>query len=145
MANYYGYTRTNHFSVTDPDKLADIVKRIRWDEDELGFFSEEEGKYSFGAYATICGLELTESEAEQEGDDYDDYNSDQVYDELRKIVAHDDAIIITEVGYEKLRYLTGYAIIITRDSIECVNLHDAAIAKAQEMLNNPQYVTQMEY
>ena len=28
MANYYGYTRTNYFAVTDPDKLKNIVERI---------------------------------------------------------------------------------------------------------------------
>ena len=147
MANYYGYTRTNHFSVTNPDKLREIVRRIRWDEGELSFMSEEGGRFCFGAYTTICGLRKCPDDAESESgdDDDDEYDADGVYDALREIVAPDDAIIITEVGYEKLRYLTGYAVIITRNSIDCVDLRDAAITKARAMLQNPAYTTKNEY
>lgn len=157
MANYYGYTRTNYFSVTDPEKLKDIVDRIRWSEGDSPFFSEENGKYCFGAYDTIMGLSMKKDEAQDanaaynlydEDEDYDDdkeRNADMVYDALQEIVAPDDAIIITEVGHEKLRYLKGHALVITKDEIAYINLHDAAIDKARALLSNDQYTTQNEY
>lgn len=56
MANYYCCTRTNYFSVTDPEKLKEIAGRILWDEGELSFLEEEDGRWSFGAYGSICGM-----------------------------------------------------------------------------------------
>lgn len=81
-----------------------------------------------------------------ESEDCDDnYNTDDVYKALQEIVAPGDAIIITEVGYEKLRYLVGDAVVITRDAIEYINLRSAAMEAACTLLNNPQFDTQMEY
>lgn len=152
MANYYGYTRTNHFSVTDPEKLKDIVDRIRWSEGDSPFFSEENGKYCFGAYDTIIGLSIKKDRAAQavdaEDDAYDEDEErdvDKVYDALQEIVAADDAIIITEVGYEKLRYLTAYSIIITKNDIASVDLGETAVQRAADILGNPNYQTLMEY
>ena len=144
MANYYGFTRTNHFSVTDPEKLTQIVNRIRWDEGELIFLAEEDGRFCFGAYSAICGLVKPAEEADSGCDD-DEYEPESVYAALQEIVAPDDAIIITEVGFEKLRYLTAYAMVITRDGANCVELRGEALNKAQAMLHNPQYATKMEY
>ena len=149
MANYYGYTRTKHFSVTDPGKLTDIVDRIRWCEGDIAFFSEDNGKYSFGAYDTIKGLSVKKDDAAQDAaaacDNDEENDADNVYNALQDTVAPDDAIIITEVGFEKLCYLTGYALVITRDAIACVNLRDEAINKARALLRNDQYTTTTEY
>lgn len=152
MANYYGYTRTNHFSVTDPEKLKDIVDRIRWSEGDSPFFSEENGKYCFGAYDTIMGLSMKKDRAAQavdaEDDAYDEDEErdvDKVYYALQEIVAPDDAIIITEIGYEKLRYLTAYSIIITESDVASVDLGETAVQRAADILGNPDYQTRMEY
>ena len=110
MATYNGFTRTNYFSVTDEDMLRDIVDRIVWDNDD-GFFEDRGGKFAFGSYGSVCGLRNAESENDSDSDEaYDDdcddeYEADAVYEALQSIVAPDDAIIITEIGYEKLRYL----------------------------------------
>lgn len=108
MATYNGFTRTNYFSVTDEDMLRDIVDRIVWDNDD-GFFEDRGGKFAFGSYGSICSLRKAESENDSDSDeDYDDeFEADAVYEALQAIVAPDDAIIITEIGYEKLRYLVA--------------------------------------
>ena len=144
MVNYMGFTRTNYFSVTDAEKLRDIVDRIIWDNSG-SFLEEGYGGYVFGCYGSINGLRNPKQE-DCDSEDYDDdYNADDVYEALQEIVAPGDAIIITEVGYEKLRYLVGDTVVITRDAIEYINLRSAAMEAACKLLNNPQFDTQMEY
>lgn len=147
MANYIGFTRTNYFSVTDADKLRDIVNRIVWGEGELNFLAEENGRWSFGAYGNIRGLRpaepvLSDEDGEEEDSEWD---ADEIYAALQEIIAPGDAAIITEIGYENLRYLVGDAVIITRDSIEAVNLQRASLDAARTLLHNPAFNTQMEY
>ena len=144
MANYMGFTRTNYFSVTDAEKLRDIVGRIIWDNSG-SFLEEGYGGYAFGCYGSIDGLRESPKEDCDSEDCDDNYNADDVYEALQEIVAPGDAIIITEVGYEKLRYLVGDAVVITRDAIEYINLRSAAKAAACNLLNNPQFDTQMAY
>ena len=64
---------------------------------------------------------------------------------LQECLAEDDSIIVLEVGHEKLRYFVGAATIITRSSIETIDLTSLAISKAAEMLGNPDYTTCCEY
>ena len=146
MATYNGFTRTNYFSVTDEDMLRDIVDRIVWDNDD-GFFEDRGGKFAFGSYGSICGLRKAESENDSDSDeDYDDeFEADVVYEALQSIVAPDDAIIITEIGYEKLRYLVGYAVIITSKAIETVELRTDAVNAARRLLNDSTFDPVMEY
>lgn len=144
MANYMGFTRTNYFSVTDAEKLRDIVGRIIWDNSG-SFLEEGHGGYVFGCYGSVIGLRNPKQEDCDNEDSDDDYNADSVYEALQEIVAPGDAIIITEVGYEKLRYLVGDTVVITRDAIEYINLRSAAMEAACKLLNNPQFDTQMEY
>lgn len=66
-----------------------------------------------------------------------------LFQELQKIVAENDAIIITEVGNEKLRYLLGVSVVITRRGIRVLRLDDIAWQTAKEMLDNHDFYTQM--
>lgn len=54
-------------------------------------------------------------------------------------------LIITEVGYEKLRYFNAYAVIITRNHVEVEDLRSQALSTAQTLLGDPKYDTRMEY
>lgn len=150
MATYNGFTRTNYFSVTDEEKLRNIADRIIWDSGDDAFFEERGGMFAFGAYGSVCGLRMAESEdncdTEEDYDDCDDeFEADAVYEALQAIVAPGDAIIITEIGYEKLRYLVGYAVVITSNAIETVELRNDAVNAARKLLNNPQFNPTMEY
>lgn len=147
MANYYGCTRTNYFAVTDPDKLKNIVERIVWDEGSLNFLSEQDGRWGFGAYACICGLRPDKADEDQEAEDDcdDEWDASAVYEALSEVIAPGDAAIITEVGYEKLRYFNAYAVIITRNHVEIEDLRSHALSTAQTLLGDPKYDTRMEY
>ena len=157
MANYESCTRTNYFAVTDEGKLKNIVAHIKWGGGELDFLDKENGKWGFGGYGSISGLYFNDVEfnddddcddgyeEEDEWEEYDEWAPDAVYEALQEVVSPDDAIIITEIGYENLRHLNAHSIIITRDSIDIIELRASALSKACEMLNNPEYDTQMDY
>ena len=147
MANYYGYTRTNYFAVTDPEKLKNIIERIVWDEGSLSFLSEQDERWGFGAYACICGLRPEKAAEDQEADDDsdDEWDASAVYEALSEVIAPGDAAIITEIGYEKLRYFNAYAVIITRGQIEVEDLRSHALSTAQTLLSDPKYGTRMDY
>ena len=139
MANYIGFTRSNYFRVTDPEAFKKIINCVITDEDSLDLWERTENGMTY--YGSICGLR---HEAEDVDDD-DEFEADAVYEALSEVVAPDDAILITEIGYEKLRYLTAYAVVITRTEVEFVELRSAALETAQRMLRNPEYNPCMDY
>ena len=144
MANYISFTRSNYFRVTDPEAFKKIINRVITDEDSLELWERTENGttyHAFGAYSSICGLR---HEAEDSDND-DEFEVVAVYDALAKVIAPDDAIIITEIGYEKLRYLTAYAVVITREKTELVELREISIDVACSLLGNPNFDTRMEY
>ena len=144
MANYISFTRSNYFRVADPEAFKKIINCIITDEDGLELWERTENGmtyYAFGAYSSICGLRHEAEDTDNDGE----FEAEAVYEVLSKVVAPDDAIIITEIGYEKLRYLTAYAVVITREKTELVELREASIDAACSLLGNPNFDTRMEY
>ena len=120
------------------------INRVITDEDSLELWERTENGmtyYAFGAYSSICGLRHEAEDADNDGE----FEVEAVYEALSKVVAPDDAIIITEIGYEKLRYLTAYVVVITREKTELVELREASIDVACILLGNPNFDTRMEY
>lgn len=144
MANYISFTRSNYFRVTDPEAFKKIINCVITDEDSLELWERTENGmtyYAFGAYSSICGLRHEAEDADNDGE----FEAEAVYEALSKVVAPDDAIIITEIGYEKLRYLTAYAVVITREKTKLVELRETSIDVACSLLGNPNFDTRMEY
>ena len=112
MADYYGKTRTNYFSVTDDEKFKQIISSCKA-PDEIEVFEEkqEDGsiKYGFLCDGSIYGLPDRDGDSTEDCDDNEDvdYNYDTFCEALQQILPDGEAIIITEVGYEKMRYLVG--------------------------------------
>ena len=96
---------------------------------------------------SIDGLPERESDdgGSEDFDDYVDYNFDTFCEALQAILPDNDAAIITEVGSEKMRYLTAYSIIITRDDIKSININSEAVKLAANMLKNSEFTAQMDY
>ena len=103
MANYYGFTRTNYFAVKDEEKFRQVVASCQASEENPKVWEEAvDGQtlFAFGCYGSLSGLPCGDEE---------DYECDlgAFHSALQQVVADGHAIIITEVGYEKLRYLVG--------------------------------------
>ena len=142
MATYGGITRTNYFRVIDPKKLEKIISMVDVDWNELKSWTHEaEGitYYAFGGYCTIYGMQTEEF---AEGLSYADY--DAFCKALQEVVYPGDAIIITEVGNENLRYLKAFSTVITHDHVEIVWLQDEALACARRLLGQLDYSPQMD-
>lgn len=105
MANYYSMGRTNHFSVKDPDAFeAEITP----------FFENNEGEIVREEKDGVDGFVLLFPDGVfTEHYDYDNDDADAVELDWEAIISKHlpdgEVCIIQEVGYEKLRYLTGYA------------------------------------
>lgn len=144
MADYYASTRTNYFAVTDEAKFRQLMDKCVGNEDSVDIFEKTDVStgikmFGFGCQSTISGLPIGDDE------DADDYDLNDLYEALQELIVEGDAVIITEIGYEKLRYLAGISVIITRSEIRVINLRDKALEEARGMLGDPYYDTQMEY
>lgn len=142
MANYYGFTRTNYFAVKDEEAFRKAIASCRAAEDKIQIFEDHvngQKVFGFGCYSQLSGIPATEDEDDCETD------VDAFYDALQQILEDGHAVIITEVGYEKLRYLVGDCTIITSKGIHFVSLRDTALSKARELLGNAKYDPKMEY
>ena len=64
---------------------------------------------------------------------------------MKKIVADGHAVIITESGYEKLRYVVGDAVVITGKAIKYFSISNRALITARILLGNPDYAPVMDY
>lgn len=149
MADYNGFTRTNYFGVTDESKFRQLMAECAGAESQVLIFEEKDEKdktikFGFGCYSSIVGIRAPNDsdEAGEENDDCD-YCLDAFHSALQELVVEGDAILITEIGYEKLRYLAADCVIITCAEIRYMRLEDKALAEARTMLENPNYSTRV--
>ena len=141
MANYYGMTRTNYFAVTDADRFKEIVSKLHG-EGEIGYYEHE---YDKGKFMFYCDCNLDGYIEDEDDEDSWDKAYDSMVKQLQTILPEGEAIILTEVGNEKMRYLTAHSLIITANSTASVDLGEMALAEAARVLGNPDYTTQMDY
>ena len=132
MANYYGFTRTNYFAVKDEEKFRQVVASCQASKENPEVWEEAvDGQtlFAFGCYGSLSGLPCGDEE---------DYECDlgAFHSALQQVVAD---------GHAKLRYLVGDCTVITSQEITYTNLSDIGLAKARQLLKNPQYNPVMEY
>lgn len=137
MANYESVTRSNYFHVKDEDAFSKFMDTVSGDDMHCWSNKDEDGNtlHAFGCDGNIYGV-LNGAE---------DDNFDLFLSELQKHISPEDAVILMESGHEKLRYVTGYATIITTDDIRTISIDDFAMTKAKEMLKNQEYSTRLDY
>ena len=140
MANYYGVTRTNYFRVTDEESYKRLYEGLVSEEFIEDFtYEDKDGNiyHGFGSYGVIDWIDRS----------LDEYECDFYYflKELQKILPDDEAFIFMESGYEKLRYVTGVAIVVTNKEIRSNNISNWAIDEARDMLGNPKFQTKLEF
>ena len=149
MANYYGITRTNYFHVNDPEGLKKLMRRVVSDEGDIDLWEDKDKEgnpvFGFGGYSSIVGICPIENNNDGEDEDYDEADYNLFVGELQKLIVDGDAIIITEIGHEKLRYLTAYSVIITKNDVQNIDLERRSALKASEMLGDPEYSTKTCY
>ncbi len=144
MADYKCAARTNYFHVKDEEKFRKFASEIHSADNDFEFWdnTDENGKkmFAFGCCSRLIGV--------IHGADYTE-DPNGAYDELitglQDNVTEDDAVIIYEVGREKLRSLSGYAAVITSKACEELMLTEIAVEQARTMLNNKEWNTASIY
>lgn len=131
MASYVCAIRTNYFRVTEEEKFRNLIDEFLSGSCEV-FTRTDVNSNKLVGFGSDENINWPEDET-------------GFFSGLQECLAEDDSIIVLEVGHEKLRYLIGAATIITRSSIETIDLTSLAISKAAEMLGNPDYTTCCEY
>lgn len=145
MANYESCIRTNYFHVNDPEEFKKYMRRVYGTEDSVELWEEKDsdGNPVFG-FGTMGGIGGVYPEVEST-EDIEDSDYDTVINDLHTFVADGDAIIILECGNEKLRYIVGSAIVITKDQCESLDIADLAASLAAKLLGDPNWCTRCEY
>lgn len=140
MANYDCMTRTNYFRVTDEKWYKELFERLENPEgDKVYDFSKEENGttwHGFGTYGEITYYDPNSKEMT---------DMDTFFEEMTKILPDDDALILTEIGHEKLRYLSAYSTVVTHKGVEWLSLSDTSKELAGKILGNPKWTTNMCY
>lgn len=113
MANWYGTTRTNYFKVNDEERYQALFNRLTGEEPVEDFTKESDGEtwHAFGSYSDIMFTKEQKDKCEDE--DLEDF--DVLLKEISKLLTPDSVFVITCVGNEKLRYLTGICNVVFPD------------------------------
>ena len=146
MANYCCAYRTNYFKVKDNEKFKEFMTHVYAEDLDVFHKTDKNGNelYGFGGYGGISGYFNDENEYENDDEAWDNAY-DSFIDGLAKQVADDDAILLFEVGNEKLRYVVGSVVVITSKGYEYRDITNVGVEIAKQMLNNPNYDTQCSY
>lgn len=135
MANYMSTSRTNYFRVTDEKRYQELFNNL-CSEDNIHDFTEEKDGilyHGFGAYSSVEYM-----------DEDEEYNFDAFLAELQKILPEDEAFIYFESGFEKLRYVVGFSVVVTSKEIVSESIKGWAVKKAKELLGND-FETKTDY
>jgi hypothetical protein len=119
MANYYSMARTNHFAVKNLDSFKEEMDKISDVSRPIEVWESKGEKIT-----VVLGFPEGLPDSYYDGDADEEHELDWV----NIISAHleDDWVcVIQEIGWEKLRYLTGYALAFNNEGeIERVDLDD---------------------
>ena len=146
MATYCCAYRTNYFKVKDNEKFKEFMTHVYAEDLEVFHKKDENGNelYGFGGYGGISGYFNNKNEYEDSDEAWDNAY-DNFIDGLAKQVTEDDAVLLFEVGNEKLRYVVGSVAVITSKAYEDRDITDVGVEMAKQILNNPNYDTQCAY
>lgn len=146
MANSHTKFRTNYIKFTDKNALdayKEAVENAVVNDDPLTIHTREYTDHyeiMFGAYSGLLGYPV-----DADNTDCDEYDYDVFIKTLQRLLPENEALIITTIGDEKLKYVYGNCDIITKNDWVIMNLCDIALDKARDMLKDPEWTTNNDY
>lgn len=133
--------RTNYFLTTDPKRLKELLEKTP----NLKLWNNESNKEQFAFGGKNEELHLADNTVEE-----DDLTG--IYDyllgyaqEFQKILHPNDALIYIETEHTGLRSNNAYGIVITKTDVKEQSLNSILRETAREMMENPDYDTDMYY
>lgn len=145
MADYSGVFRSNYFRVTDVQKLKEIVSKMDTTYGSVELFEDDAPYYGFGGDGDLLGIWPETENETQTDDEYLESDFDLMIQKLQEILVDDDAIIIMFSGNEKLCYVVGSAMVITKTESRFLNVKELAKDAARVILQDDTWDTICEY
>ena len=134
MANYYAYARSNYFRVKDLSAFEALCRK--WDLEKI---AKEDGRVGF-LVNSECGLNTSYHYDPETGEDVE-ANFEQ---ELASHLAPGEVAVFMQIGWEKLRYLTGWAWAVNHEG-KLVTCDIAEIYELAQELNPKGEISHCEY
>lgn len=120
MANYNAKIKSNNFKVNDAEAFKELIDSCMA-EGIIEFDVDENNVADFACDGCFYGYETDDGE-----EDYDLF-----VEKLQALLEEDAVCVITEIGWEKLRYLVAEATIITPNNCVVAQL-DEYVDKIKE-------------
>lgn len=142
MANYYATTRSNYFAVIDPDAFKEQMETLG-----VGVFEQvaADGSKTFAVYGRD-GEDGQWPSMRAIGDDDipDDFEEIDFMEVIQNHLVPDGVAVLIEIGFEKLRYLTGFGTVVTKEDIATIDLIEATMELARSTtgktdISRPEY------
>ena len=108
MADYIGMCRSTWFKIKDYDKFMEGLEDVLMEDVGIDRDERDENKITIYGYSPI-------PHNIGNGEDYEEF---EFLEYIQKHIAEGEKVRITEIGYEKLRYLTAVAYDITSNEIK---------------------------
>ena len=125
MANYCACARTNYFRVNDEEKYKELIKYLV-SNSEIEFLEKEiNGEKHFG-FASYGCFDYEDTQIEE-------FNFDIFLDEMQKLLPDGEVFVYMESGHEKIRYVTGIAIICTNKEIRTLSMQNWILEQAMNL------------
>jgi hypothetical protein len=119
MADYYCVSRTNYFKVKKINDFKKELEDLAFCEGGLQIWDGKDGRVGLGAYGSITTY------YDEEADDMH-----EIFPILQDHLADGEVVILVESGYEKLRYITGFAWVVTKDDVKFIDVLHEAVKEA---------------
>lgn len=142
MADYICTGRTNYFKVRNEEAWSAWLERLSDVEDLTYTDANGEVWHGFGCYGTPWY-----DDSESADDEYPDgdFSCGTSLAAIQAFLADGHAMIYQEAGWEKLRYIGGWAFIVTKDAYRNIDLRDVALDAARDLLGAEDYSPRMDY
>lgn len=125
MANFEIVTVTNNFKVNNKAKLYEFLGKLIGEDIYTDAYIDKDGNIYgwFGAYSDIM-YDFRNNEDKEE--DYDDLDYEKSFDEMVKVIqeilTEDSYCAIKSAGNEKLRFVSGDIVYITKKEVDIYSL-----------------------
>ena len=137
MSNYIAVGRTNYFRVTNEKRYNELFENISANDGKWDYSQKAPNGDILHCFACEGGLDY------REPDSYDS-EIDYFISELQKILPENEAVIYTEGGHEKHRYVIGFSLVITSKTVDWLQLPELALDVAKNHLGK-EFTTVMDY
>lgn len=141
MANYIGTVKSNEFLVINKEKTEIILDSVETDGefyyDIVPTNTDGVFKCWFGSTGSIFGINTDFLYGANYKDEEDcEPSYDLMISELQNVLIEDSYIKIVDVGYEKLRYVGGGCLVITKNDCKYVDISEVGDDIAHDLLEN---------